>query len=112
MQGSHGPAGQAPGWPSPDDLAALHAFAVRYIRSALAESRMNDEYAEQLAARVAAIEEVLAARWPRRWLLAARLGRVLRASVRHLGYAGAFAERRAEDASLAVHPGPRRGGAR
>jgi len=99
------------GWPPPDDLAALHAFTVRYIRSALAESRMNDEHGDLLAARVAALEEVAAARWPRRWLLAARLGRTLRASVRHIETGGTFAARRAESASLAVHPG-RRGGAR
>jgi hypothetical protein len=37
-----------------------------------------NEFREQ---RISAIEEVIAARWPRRWLLAARLRRQLRASV-------------------------------
>jgi hypothetical protein len=111
MPESHGP--DAHGWPSPDDLAALHALVTRFIRGALAESRMNDEIDEVLELRVAAIEEVLAARGPRRWLLAARLGRVLRASVRHLGWVGpSFAARRAEAASLAVHPGCKQEGAR
>jgi hypothetical protein len=61
-----------------------------------------------LAARVSAIEELYAARWPRRAWLAFRLGRRLRAATRHLAYTGGFAQRRAEDASLAVHPGGHR----
>jgi hypothetical protein len=85
---------------------------MRQVRSARQESDFNDRCEELLEARVSAIEEVIAARWPRRWLLAGRLRRSLRASVRHLGYAGPFADRRIETASLMVHPGYRRRGAR
>jgi hypothetical protein len=99
------------GWPPPGDLDALHEFTIRHVRQAHQESLMRDADDAVLEARVSAVEEVFAARWPRRWLLAARLRRKLRESVRHLGYAGTFAERRMEDASLAIHPG-RRGGAR
>lgn len=38
--------------------------------------------------RISALEEVLAARWPRRWLLSLRLGRSLRQSVYSYGRAG------------------------
>lgn len=47
---------------------------------------VTDELAEQLERRVAAIEEVIAARWPRRLVLAGRLRRRLRASM--VGYDG------------------------
>ena len=93
MQGSHGPDAEA--------LRLLH-------RSVNEESRLRDQEGDQLEARVTAIEEVFAARWPRRWVLAARLRRSLRASVRHLGWVGPFADLRAEMASLDVHPGRRR----
>lgn len=111
MSESHGPVAGSPGWPDPTDLPGLHALVVRHIRAARKESDLNDREAELLFARVTAIEEVFAARWPRRWLLASRLRRALRASVRNIEAGGTFAERRAEPASLAVHPGPR-GGAR
>ncbi|HEY1914237.1 MAG TPA: hypothetical protein VGH27_01565 [Streptosporangiaceae bacterium] len=104
MPGSHSPDSQH-GWPPPGDLDALHAFTIRHVRQMLELSSLNDKYEEMLAARVSAIEEVYAARWPRRWLLAARLRRALRASTRHLGYVGTFTQRRAETASLEVHPG-------
>lgn len=93
--------GNRPGWPGPgSDLETLRAFTVRHVRSALAETRMDDEIAELLAARVAALEEVTAARWPRRWVLAARLRRQLRASVRHVLHGDTFTERRAEWAAV------------
>lgn len=106
MPESHAPAAYSPGWPSSGDPDALYEFTVRYIRNAVQESQLRDADDEVLTARVSALEEVLAARWPHRWLLAARLRRRLRASVRRLGYAGpTFADRRAERASLMVHPG-------
>lgn len=111
MPESHDPAPQR-GWPPPDDLGALRRFTIRHARDMLQDSLFRDEDEEVLMARVTAIEEVFAARWPRRWLLAARLRRRLRASVRHLGWVGSFADRRIETASLMVHPGYRRRGAR
>lgn len=46
--------------------------------------------------RISALEEVLAARWPRRWLLALRLRKCVRNSVRGYEWAGsAWHERRA-----------------
>jgi len=60
----------------------------------------TDELAELLERRVAAVEEVIAARWPRRWLLAARLRRQLRAATRDYGWAGPdFYSRRAQQVS-------------
>jgi hypothetical protein len=106
MPESHVPAPQH-GWPPPGDLAALREFTMRHARDMLQDSLFRDEYDEVLMARVSAIEEVFAARWPRRWLLARRLRRSLRASVRHLGWVGSFADRRVENASLMVHPGRR-----
>lgn len=38
--------------------------------------------------RISAVEEVIAARWPRRWLLSLRLRRQLRQSVRGYDWAG------------------------
>lgn len=46
--------------------------------------------------RIASVEEVIAAGWPRRWLLAARLRRQLRASVRGCDSAGTWHEQRAQ----------------
>ena len=63
------------------------------------DSDWQDRQADQLERRVAAIEAVYAARWPRRQLLAARLGRALRASVRPYGWAGpGFAAQRIQAA--------------
>jgi hypothetical protein len=59
----------------------------------LLDTDQQDEVNER---RLAALEEVMAARWPWRWALATRLRRELRASVR--GYDGDFFARRAEHA--------------
>ena len=58
----------------------------------------TDSLAEHLEYRVAALEEIEAARWPRRILVRARLGRQLRASVRHFD-GDTWADRRAAAAS-------------
>lgn len=56
-----------------------------------------DWYMHELMVRVTALEEVLAAPWPRRLILAARLGRQLRRSVAPYTWAGpAFLARRVE----------------
>lgn len=54
-------------------------------RDVITDSTMTDQIAEQLERRVLAIEEVIAARWPRRILVRRRLARDIRASV--AGYA-------------------------
>jgi hypothetical protein len=68
------------------ELAALRRDMYR-------ESLDTDSLAEHLEYRVAALEEIVAARWPRRILVRARLGRQLRRSVRHFP-GKTFAERR------------------
>jgi hypothetical protein len=50
-------------------------------RETIGYSNATDSLMDHLERRVAAAEEVAAARWPRRWVLAARLRRSLRASV-------------------------------
>jgi hypothetical protein len=55
---------------------------------------------QMLEERITAMEEVAAARWPRRWLLAARLRRQLRASVRpYLAAEGSFLWARVQSVS-------------
>jgi hypothetical protein len=63
------------------------------------ESLDTDSLAEALEYRVSALEEIVAARWPRRMVLRARLARQLRASLRNV-QGSTFAERRAEAAGL------------
>lgn len=77
------------GW-TPEELA-------RQLR---ATSDFADRAESMLEARIIAIEEVIAARWPRRVILRRRLGRQLRASARAHAYAGrGFRARRLEAAS-------------
>ena len=57
---------------------------------------------DALERRIIALEEIVAVRWPARILAAARLGRKLRRSVRHIP-GGSFAERRSEAASIEWH---------
>lgn len=75
-------------------------FDVRqFARGAFAESLLTDSLLEMLELRIIALEEVAAARWPRRLLLASRLRRSLRRSVAPYGWAGPdFAGRRIEAA--------------
>ena len=56
----------------------------QFRRDVYQESAMTDELAEELLIQIVMIEEVVAARWPRRILVRARLRRDLRASVRHV----------------------------
>jgi hypothetical protein len=93
------------GWPEPGDVDGLRDLVISNVLGTRREIEFYDEYIEVLAARVSALEEVLAARWPRRIWVAFRLGRRLRTATRHLGWVGPFADRRKEDASLLVHPG-------
>ncbi len=64
-------------------------------RDVIAESLMNDQLAEEMLLQIIAIEEVIAARWPRSIGVRRRLARDLRASVAHVQGA-TFTERRIE----------------
>ncbi|SRR6266498_2997494 len=72
-------------------LADLDAWRIDTNYAAV----VTDSLAGHLERRVTALEEVLAARWPRRLLAAWRLGRQLRKSVAPFP-GGTFADRRAE----------------
>lgn len=61
-------------------------------RDVIADSTMTDQLAEVLERRVTALEEITAARWPRRIIVRRRLARDLRASVAGYGWAGASFE--------------------
>lgn len=75
------------------------AELAEHRRQAYEESLMTDSLVQHLEYRVAALEEIVAARWPRKIIIRRRLARRLRASVR--GVQGAtFAERRSEAAGL------------
>jgi hypothetical protein len=111
MPESHDPAAGRPGWPDPGDLAALHDLVTRYIRAALVESRMMDDLDELLEARVAALEEIAAARWPASIGVRRRLRRALRRSVAHMP-GETFADRRTEAAGAEFLSRYPRGGAR
>ena len=50
-------------------------------REVITDSLLTDQFAEGLERRLAALEEITAARWPRRILVRRRLARDLRASV-------------------------------
>jgi hypothetical protein len=76
-------------------LAALHAALADLHREGRQELLMTDEFTSELLEQVVAIEEILAARWPRSAVLRARLRRDLRASVRHADGRG-FIVRRIE----------------
>jgi hypothetical protein len=56
----------------------------------------TDRAAGETDLRVLALEEIIAARWPRSVLLRRRLRRDLRASVRHTVHGHGFRERRVE----------------
>ena len=83
-RGRHAAGGQRP-----DDGESYEQFR----RDVYQESAMTDELAEELLIQVVMIEEVIAARWPRRIVVRARLRRDLRASVRHVE-GRSFADRR------------------
>jgi hypothetical protein len=82
--------GQASGrWPTLDALARELNFAISFADEA--ESMLED--------RIIALEEITAARWPRRIIVRRRLARKLRASGRAHAYAGrSFRARRIEAA--------------
>lgn len=56
----------------------------------------TDEFAEELLLQVIAIEETIAARWPRSMMLRWRLSRDLRRSVARVQHGATFTERRME----------------
>ncbi len=69
-----------------------------FVQDVLNDSRLTDMLMDALEARIVALEEIAAARCPRRLIAAWRLGRSLRASIRHFS-GSSFAERRYEAAS-------------
>ena len=69
------------------DVEQLCRDLDRLRRDVIAESRMGDDLDEITERRVAAIEEILFARWPRSIAVKRRLRRDLRASVREYGWA-------------------------
>ena len=80
----------APAYPTPDALAVKVNWMIDF----------SDAAQSELEGRVIAVEEVLAARWPRRVFLRRRLARQLRASARAHAYAGrSFRARRGEATS-------------
>jgi len=69
------------------------------------DSVTTDQLVSHLESRVVAMEEVMAARWPRRLLLQWRLGRELRASVAGYGWvSGGFRGRRTQFVSDTWEP--------
>lgn len=84
--------------PPPDGITPeLRAWMVETVRHA----DVSDSLDWELEKRVAALEEVLAARWPRRLVAAWRLGRSLRASVAPWRSEEKFVYQRAEATSNA-----------
>jgi hypothetical protein len=80
--------------------AAIEPFDVRrFAQGVIGDSLLTDSLMATLEMRIIALEEVTAARWPRRLLLAFRLGRSLRRSVARYGRPGSdFEGRRIEAA--------------
>lgn len=80
----------SPEYPTPDALAVELNRVIDFA----------DEAQSELERRVIALEEIIAARWPRRVFLRRRLARELRASARAHAYAGrSFRARRGEATS-------------
>jgi len=69
-----------------------------FVQAVLQDARYTDELMDALETRVAALEEIAAARGIRRLTVLSRLGGSLRASVRHIP-GNSFTERRYEAAS-------------
>ena len=69
----------------------------RLLRELIADSQITDQEAEILELRITALEEIVAARWPRSIGVRRRLAKDLRESVRGYGWAGPdFASRRVQ----------------
>lgn len=83
--------------PPPDGISPqIREWMINCVRA----MEQGDSLDWMLERRVAAIEEVLAARWPRRLLLAGRLGRALRASIAPYAEEGEFLRRRSQAVSV------------
>lgn len=68
-----------------DDLVRLRAALDDLERETSKNLTWTDNYASELLCQVVALEEILAARWPRSILVRARWRRDVRASVRLIG---------------------------
>jgi hypothetical protein len=82
----------------PAEGATADALPPGFVRAVLDDAKLTDALMEALEARVIALEEVAAARGIRRLTASWRLGRKLRASVRHFP-GRSFTERRFDAAS-------------
>lgn len=81
------------------DVASIEQLS-RCARSGVKYAEMTDRYLDMLEDRIIAVEEIIAAPWPRSWLLLRRLRRRLRASVAGYGWPGAtWRGRRSEAAT-------------
>jgi hypothetical protein len=79
------------------EIMRRHVFVGQYAREVNFSIEESDRAIDVLEERVAALEEIIAARWPRSWRLRRRLARRLRASAATFAWAGGdFATRRAE----------------
>jgi hypothetical protein len=82
----------------PAEGVMADALPPGFVRAVLDDAKLTDALMEALEARVIALEEVAAARGVRRLSASRRLGRKLRASVRHFP-GRSFTERRFDAAS-------------
>jgi hypothetical protein len=83
---------------SPPEGVMGDALPAGFVRAVLDDAKFTDALMEALEARVIALEEVAAARGIRRLIVSWRLGRKLRASIRHFPERS-FTERRFDAAS-------------
>src|SRR5260370_15368205 len=87
------------------DTGNSRALPPGFVRAVLDDARYTDSLMDALEARLVALEEVAAGRGVRRLVLAWRLGRALRASIRP--FAGrSFRERRCEAVTAGGRVGP------
>lgn len=69
------------------ETASLEEFR-KFQRDTVFYASRTDSELDMLEERVIALEEIIAARWPRSWLLRRRYARQLRASVAGYGWVG------------------------
>jgi hypothetical protein len=101
--------------PRPRWLLALtrHVYAGAVARDLNHSTEMTDRAQDHLEARVTALEEVLAARWPRSAALRRQLARELRAvDARYAGAGSSFRARRSEWAGTEITLASMRGAER
>lgn len=68
----------------------------QFHRDLIRGEQIDEEFHEINELRISALEEIVAARWPRSVVVRCRLARDLRASVAHIQQGETFAEKRSE----------------